>query len=119
MARNKVTLRTPRGSAHSPGTIGSARVYELGVGLHDQRSRMVDWIDLKHIEDSELRSQISHACVDIIEDFINGDLPAGPIDWSFINADGEAGEPAANDQPESGQPHQSPVRRKTPPAQGD
>ena len=74
----------PNLSSVATTAIASASKYEEGVGLLNERGRMIGWIEIP-AKDEDLRAKHSEKVLRIINDVINNPRRSAQPDFSFLN----------------------------------
>lgn len=84
MAKNIRAIMLPNMSTILVSLIAAATPFEEGVGLMNDRNRMIGWIDIT-ANDPEVRDAHFYKVSMIINDIINNPRTATQPDWAFLN----------------------------------
>ena len=82
--KNIRAMLLPNLSSVATTAIASCSAYDEGVGLLNERGRMIGWIEI-HAEDEDMRAKHFEKVLRIINDVINNPRRSTQPDFSFLN----------------------------------
>lgn len=82
MAKYIRAVRLPNGDLVSIDHIVGVKRFDSGVGLLDQRNRMIGWVE---VNSSEKAAEMFASVLDIFNMLINDRRRAEQPDWSFLD----------------------------------
>lgn len=84
MAKYIRAVRLPNGDLVSIDHITGVKRFDSGVGLLDQRNRMIGWVEVNSTENA---AELFATILDIFNMLINDRRRAEQPDWSFLDKD--------------------------------